>query len=101
MKCIVQNYLNNFVNCLTIDSVKEKLVNQFIARRKECKLSQKEIANRSGVSYASVRRFESTGQISLDSLLKLSRVIECLSDFVTVFSNPRISNLKERYEKYR
>jgi hypothetical protein len=33
------------------------------------------------VSLGSVKRFESSGKISLESLLKVSLVLECLDDF--------------------
>ena len=42
---------------------------------------QTECATRSGVSLGSLKRFESSGQISLESLLKLAFVLECLGDF--------------------
>ena len=78
------NYdIREFVDVITIDYIKIELVNRFIKRRKEAKLSQKELAKRSGVSYGSIRRFESTGDISLHSLFLLSQEIDCLKDFVT------------------
>ena len=43
--------------------------------------TQTECATRSGVSLGSLKRFERTGQISLESLLKLAFVLECLGDF--------------------
>lgn len=50
-------------------------------RRKQLKLSQAELAERSGVSLGSLKRFEQTGQISFESLLKLAHVLGRLSDF--------------------
>lgn len=47
--------------------------------------SQEEMAKRSGVSLGSLNRFENTGQISLESLLKLSHLLDRLDDFKTVF----------------
>jgi transcriptional regulator with XRE-family HTH domain len=55
------------------------------AIRKQLKLSQVELADRSGVSLGSLKRFESTGQISLESLLKLAHLLDRLSDFEPVF----------------
>lgn len=54
--------------------------------RKQLKISQKEIAERSGVSYGSLKRFERTGQISLESLLKVAVVLNSLDDFDSLFS---------------
>jgi transcriptional regulator with XRE-family HTH domain len=61
--------------------------------RKQIGLSQAELANRSGVSLGSIKRFELTGQISLESLLKLAQIIDRLSDFEPIFKPTE--NLKE------
>lgn len=62
------------------------------ARYKDLRLSfdftQAGLAKRSGVSLGSIKRFERSGQISLDSLLKLSLILECLDDFNHV-ANPK------------
>ena len=44
-------------------------------------MTQRELAARSGVTWASLKRFERQGLIALDSLLKLALVLECLDDF--------------------
>ena len=49
--------------------------------RKQIGLSQSQLAQRSGVSLGSVKRFEQTGQISLESLLKLVQILDRLNDF--------------------
>ncbi|MEE4117245.1 MAG: helix-turn-helix transcriptional regulator [Marinilabiliaceae bacterium] len=53
--------------------------------RKSIKLTQSEMAERSGVSLGSLKRFENTGQISLLSLLKLAKLMNRLEDFNKVF----------------
>ncbi|MFK5976473.1 MAG: helix-turn-helix transcriptional regulator [Sulfurovum sp.] len=50
-------------------------------RRKDLGYTQKILSTRSGVSLGSLKRFESSGEISLDSLLRLALVLECLEDF--------------------
>ena len=52
--------------------------------RKQQKMSQRELSERSGVAYASIRKFESTGIISLESLLKICDVLKRLSDFESI-----------------
>ena len=52
--------------------------------RKKEKLSQAELADRSGVSLGSIKRFESTGQISLESFLKLLLILDRLDDFDSI-----------------
>ncbi|ASS48656.1 MAG: transcriptional regulator [Candidatus Fluviicola riflensis] len=54
--------------------------------RKHAGYSQRELAERSGVSLASIKRFEQTGLISLESLLQLAAVLDRLKDFETVFN---------------
>ncbi len=87
--------ISDFINTSTEQSIKEELVNRFKKRRKESKLTQREISIRSGVSYGSIRRFESSGDISLQALLKLSRVLGALDDFNEVFSKKIPTNIKD------
>jgi transcriptional regulator with XRE-family HTH domain len=54
------------------------------ALRKQAGFSQSELAKRSGVSLGSLKRFELTGQISLESLLQLADVLNRLNDFDTI-----------------
>jgi len=61
--------------------------------RKQANITQSELAKRSGVSLGSIKRFELTGQISLESLLKLSYILNHLNDFEAIFKP--IENLKE------
>ncbi len=53
--------------------------------RKKLRLSQEEMAERSGVSLGSLKRFENTGKISLEALLKLAHLIGRLKDFESIF----------------
>jgi transcriptional regulator with XRE-family HTH domain len=59
----------------------EILKTKFRQRRKRLGYTQTELSERSGVSLGSLKRFEATGQISLESLLKLALVLECLGEF--------------------
>ncbi|CAK7019102.1 Helix-turn-helix [Desulfovibrio desulfuricans] len=63
------------------------------ARRLALNMSQKELAARSGVSLGSVKRFETTGEISLSSLLSIAMVLNDLEAFAGLFSPPRPENL--------
>lgn len=49
--------------------------------RKERKMSRQELANRSGVPAPTLRKFEQTGIISLESLLKLVKTVGRLEEF--------------------
>lgn len=48
--------------------------------RKQLKMSQEEMAERSGVSLGTLKRFENTGKISLESLLKLMHLLGRLNE---------------------
>ena len=61
--------------------VSRKLATRHRALRKQLKMSQQEMADRSGVSLGSLKRFESTGKISLESLLKLIHLLGRLNEF--------------------
>jgi transcriptional regulator with XRE-family HTH domain len=60
------------------------LSKNIIVLRKQDKMSQRELSERSGVAYASIRKFESTGIISLESLLKICEALKHLTDFESI-----------------
>lgn len=60
------------------------LSKNIITLRKQEKMSQKELSERSGVAYASVRKFELTGIISLESFLKICEALKHLADFEAI-----------------
>lgn len=68
----------------------QTLKDRFKERRLSLDLTQEGLANKSGVSLGSLKRFESSGQVSLESLLKLSLVLECLDDFSTIANKREI-----------
>lgn len=66
------------------------------AQRKELNWTQKDLAERSGVSYGSIKRFERSGQVSFESLLKIAEVLGRLSEFENLIlprSNKRLEKL--------
>jgi transcriptional regulator with XRE-family HTH domain len=65
----------------TPTAVQEELKAKFKAKRKELKITQNQLAIKSDVSLGSIKRFESNGQISLESFLKIAFILECLDDF--------------------
>jgi transcriptional regulator with XRE-family HTH domain len=69
------------INIQTPSSLMIQLKDKFKQKRLSFKLTQEGLASRSGVSLGSLKRFESSGQISLESLLNLALVLECLNDF--------------------
>ena len=72
------------INISTPSSIIQTLKDKFKERRLSLDLTQKGLATKSGVSLGSLKRFEGSGQIALESLLKLALVLECLDDFNTI-----------------
>ncbi len=63
--------------------------------RKRKKISQKELAVRSGVSFGSVKRFEQSGEISLQSFTKLAIALEVEGELETLFSEVPFGSIEE------
>ena len=61
--------------------------------RKQAGFTQSELTRRSGVSLGSLKRFETSGQISMQSLFLLIDVLGRLEDFDTILKP--IENMKE------
>ena len=55
-----------------------------VALRKEQGWTQQGLAEKSDVSYGSIKRFERTGQISFESLLKIVESLRRLSEFENI-----------------
>lgn len=87
--------ISEFVPVLTEQSVIADLVKRIKQRRKELGITQRVLAEKSGVSLGSVRRFELSGDISLSSLVKIGHAIDCLEDFNELFKNKKIISLKD------
>ena len=63
------------------------------AKRLSLNLSQQNLSLRSGVSLGSIKRFERTGKISLESLLKLALVLKSLESFNSLFAQDPLQSL--------
>lgn len=61
------------------------------AKRLSLNLTQQSLSRSSGVSYAVIKKFELTGKISLESLLKIAMALSCLNEFTNLF---KINNLE-------
>ena len=85
----------NSINTKTPNKIGTTIAGNLRVLRKKGKLSMKALAELSGVSYGSLKRFESTGQISLASLLKLAIVLDCADDFECLFKKTEIRSIQE------
>ncbi len=76
------------IKLLTPSDITTMVANQARSRRLALNLTQKTLAQRSGVSLAVIKQFEHTGKIAFHSLLKLALVLDCLDDFEALFTQP-------------
>ena len=76
-------------------SIKLELAERVRARRREGKLSQKALAEKSGVSFGSIKRFERMGEISLSALLRIALVMGYEDDFKQLFARKNYQSLDE------
>lgn len=74
----------------------DKLIAERIRNiRKRRKLSQKRLSEKSGVSLGSVKRFETSGEISLISLTKIAIALEISDEMEGLFEEVPILSIEE------
>jgi transcriptional regulator with XRE-family HTH domain len=72
------------INISTPKSIIEEIKDKFKQKRLSLNLTQEGLSNKSGVSLGSIKRFETSGKISFESLLKIAFVLNCLDDFKNI-----------------
>lgn len=80
---------------------RRRLADRLRRLRLDRRWKQTTLAERSGVSLGSLRRFESTGKVSLENLLKLAFALHRLGDFDDVFRPPPARTTEELLEQER
>jgi transcriptional regulator with XRE-family HTH domain len=78
-----------------------KLANRMRSVRKRRKITQKQLATRSNVSYATLRKFEKTGQISLESFIKLCMELGLTGELDSLFTTPVYNSIEEVINEQR
>jgi transcriptional regulator with XRE-family HTH domain len=73
------------VDMITPQEMQKKIALSMRAKRLELNLSQQTLSEKSGVSYGVLKKFERTGQISLQSLLELALPLKAMDDFNALF----------------
>ena len=63
--------------------------------RKRRRLSQKQLSEKSNVSYGSIKRFETSGQISLLSLTRLCVALDCVDEIRNLFTQVEYASIEE------
>ncbi len=70
-------------------------------KRKRMKITQKEMAERTGISLGSIKRFEQTGEISFVSLVKIADVLGEAVDFDNIFTTKVYNSIQEVIDENR
>ena len=79
----------------TAEELDQKLAGRIRNIRKRRSISQQKLADMSGVSYGSIKRFETTGQISLVSLTRIAMALGIADALRTIFSQVPYRNIQE------
>lgn len=64
-------------------------------RRRERKLTQAQLAQKAGMSLASYKRFEQTGEVAFRSLANIAIALDCEGDFDELFSRRQYNSIQE------
>lgn len=79
----------------TTDEIALNVASRFKRLRKQKGITQKELSIISNVSYGTIKRFETSGEISFHSLIKLCVAIDVLDEITNMFTKPRFKNIEE------
>ncbi len=79
----------------TPEEIDLALAKRLGAIRKRRGLSQQALSEKSNVSYGSIKRFETTGQISLISLTKLCVALDCVDEIRNLFTRVEYQSIEE------
>ncbi len=79
----------------TPSDVAKRLAERMKQIRKRKKITQQQLAGRSNVSYATLRKFEKTGQISLESFIKLAMELGVINELNDLFTEPVYTSIEE------
>lgn len=79
----------------TAEELDQKLADRVRNIRKRRSISQQKLAKMSGVSYGSIKRFETTGQISLISLTRIAMALGIADELRNIFSKVPYRSMEE------
>lgn len=95
--------MNNIMtfNVITPSVVAVQIAARVKARRLELDLTQEGMSARAGLKFATYRRFEQTGEISLKGLLQIGFALNALSDFDALFAQKQYQSLDDVLNEQR
>ena len=89
--------MNNIL-LLNVENPNEKsiqIASRVTTRRLELNLTQEGLSNRAGIKFATYRRFEQTGEISLRGLLQIAFALNAMTDFDILFAQKQYRTLDD------
>lgn len=87
--------MNNILDVKTpLGIIKELAADMRLLRRK-MKMSQSKLAEFSGVSLASIKRFERSGEISLHSFARIAVTLQCDDNLIKVFKKEYYASIMD------
>ena len=88
--------MGNFIfNPKTPNDIAKELVGKIKQHRKKLKISQAQLATKSGVSLGSIKRFESKYEISLNSFIKILIALNLEHDLENLFLQKSYTSIDE------
>lgn len=84
-----------FFNPKTPNGIAKELVEKIKQHRKKLKISQAQLAIKSGVSLGSIKRFESKYEISLNSFIKILIALNLEQDLENLFTQKNYNSIDE------
>lgn len=79
----------------TCAEINNDIAQKIVRLRKRKKITQKQLAARSGVSLGSLKRFEQSGEISLQSLTKIAIALDVENELEDLFNNVPFASIEE------
>ena len=86
---------NMFLNRKTPNEIAKSLTEKIKEHRKKLKISQEVLAQKSGVSLGSIKRFETKYEISLQSFIKIAIALDLDSDIENLFTTKTHTSIEE------
>ena len=79
----------------TWTEINNDIAQKIVRLRKRKKITQKQLAARSGVSLGSLKRFEQSGELSLQSLTKIAIALDVENELEDLFNNVPFASIEE------
>ena len=86
---------NLFLNQKTPNEIAKSLADKIKEHRKKLKISQEMLAQKSGVSFGSIKRFETKYEISLQSFIKIAIALDLDKDLEKLFTQKTYASIDE------